>query len=533
MQRKLNNAILIKSIQGRKMTIDFLILGSGLSALTFSALMAKAGYRVLILEAHDTAGGFGHTFIQKNKINEYHFNAQLHYVWDCGVGEPVNLVLKKLGVEQEVTFVKYNENGFDHMHIPGYFLTIPNNYELLVERLSFLFPRDRKKIHAFLSLSNRCAELLSSIRKPLGQTTLEYLKKNIRAPELLFYYNKTLQNVFDQFSLPLAAQSLLASQWPDFMLPPEKLSFYCWVGLFDGYMRGAYYPTHHFEHVITTLLKVIRENGGDIIYNQTVINFIMKEKVIKGVTVRDTNQPTLQNKYFGKQIVCNFDPKIAASMIGLNHFSNKLRTQLNYDYSYSNFMIYGAVADINLRDYGFGNWNVFHSEQLDLNKAFNEMYNGDYNQPAFAITTPSLITENPNGCPNGQQLFEILTVANYSIFHHLRLRSHKDYSQYKNKIYNSLINVIERHYIPNFRDHISFKMIGSPTTNKSYCWAPAGNSYGANMTPSNIGLHKLGFKTSFKNFYFCNASAGFAGFAKSFHNGADLYEHFTNDKVLN
>lgn len=74
----------------------------GYSALVFGALMAKLGKTVHLLEAHEYPGGFGHTFIM---AQQYHFNAQLHYVWDCGEGHTVNRVLKALGLEQEVTAV--------------------------------------------------------------------------------------------------------------------------------------------------------------------------------------------------------------------------------------------------------------------------------------------------------------------------------------------------------------------------------------------------------------------------------------------
>jgi hypothetical protein len=57
---------------------------------------------------------------------------------------------------------------------------------------------------------------------------------------VLQYRNDTLQAVFDRFSLPQAAQTLLALQWPDFMLPPQELSFFAWVMLFTGYQGGAY-----------------------------------------------------------------------------------------------------------------------------------------------------------------------------------------------------------------------------------------------------------------------------------------------------
>ena len=74
----------------------------------------------------------------------------------------------------------------------------------------------------------------------------------------------TLEDAFEHFGLPLPARTLLALQWPDFLLPPARLSLFAWVMLFSGYMRGAYYPTRHFEHFLDSLVGRIEGNGGEI-----------------------------------------------------------------------------------------------------------------------------------------------------------------------------------------------------------------------------------------------------------------------------
>ena len=91
---------------------------------------------------------------------------------------------------------------------------------------------------------------------------------------------------------------------------------------------------------------------------------------------------------------------------------------------------------------------------------------------------------------------------------------------------------MERCYIPNLRDHLSFKVTGSPTTNKRYCWSPMGNSYGSDMIPETIGFGRLDHRSSLKQFYFCNASSGYAGFAGTIWTGCKLYEEITQDQVL-
>lgn len=513
--------------------IDYLVLGSGLSALNFAALMAKANQKVLVIEAHEYPGGYGHTFVEKNSKHTYHFNAQLHYVWDCGVGEPVYQVLKKLGLEKEVEFVQYNKNGFDHMYMPNHSLQIPNSYQQLLERLCTICPQHHRQISRFISRIKNLSEIILERSRAKNKNLTQKASVTLKSIRLLPYYGATLQQVFDKYQLPKTIQTLLASQWPDFLLPPNQLYFYCWLVLFDGYIRGAYYPKKHFEHVVNALVNVISQNSGEVLLNQTVTDLIINKGRVLGAKVRDSNDPTVQTAYYAKNIICNMDPKQTAHLIGLDKFSASIRKKLNYDYSYSNFMVYGAVEGIDLRDYGFGNWNVFHNEHQCINHAFKQMHDlADYKDISFAFTTPSLVSEDSTGCPEGQQLFELLTVANYDWFKQLKYRNNKQYIQQKKAIYNRMIEVIERDYVPDFGKHVCFKMLGSPTTNESYCLSPAGNSYGANMTPKNMGLFKLNHNTSLKNFYFCNASSGFAGFAKSFSNAADLYQRLTGDIVL-
>ena len=41
---------------------DDIIIGSGMAGLAVGSLLAKAGRRVAVLEAHDQPGGYAHTF---------------------------------------------------------------------------------------------------------------------------------------------------------------------------------------------------------------------------------------------------------------------------------------------------------------------------------------------------------------------------------------------------------------------------------------------------------------------------------------
>jgi all-trans-retinol 13,14-reductase len=506
---------------------DYLIIGSGLSALTFGALMANSGKTVQILEAHEHPGGFGHTFTMAKK---YTFNAQFHYVWNCGEGQTVNQVLKKLGLDREVTFERYDPNGFDHMRMPGYKMDIPSDPEELIQRLSALFPAHSDNIRQFINEVEKTGIGLKIVAPPLKPISL--LKHPQAAFSAISNVNSTLQDVFDKFQLPQAAQTLLALQWLDFLLPPNQLSFFAWVALFRGYQAGAFYPTQHFEDVINSLVKVIESHGGKVLLNHEISNFQVTDKTVTGVQAIDlTTHQTAE--FTGNTVICNIDPQRAAKMIGEEKFSQKVRRKLDYEYSASNYMAYCVVKDIDLRDYGFGKWNLSHTGHEDLNEAFAQMYDRhDFSNPSFAITTPTLMTTASRDCPEDCQIVEFLTVANYDYFKQLRESDPKAYRQKKQEILDSILDVVEKNYVPNFRQHMVFDITGSPTTNERYCWCPEGNSYGSILTPRNVGLGRLNHETSLNQFYFCNASSGYPGFAGTVWTGAILYQRLSGDVIL-
>jgi all-trans-retinol 13,14-reductase len=509
------------------MKTDYLIVGSGLSGLVFGALMANSGKIVQVLEAHEHPGGFGHTSTMAKK---YTFNAQFHYVWDCGEGQTVNLVLKKLGLDREVTFERYDPDGFDRMRMPGYAIDIPSNLEELIQRLSTLFPECSDRIRQFVNVVEMTGEGLKNLSPPLK------LGELLKHPQETFcavrHLNSTLQDVFDEFQLPQSAQTLLALQWLDFLLPPNQLSFYAWVALFRGYQAGAFYPTQHFEHVINSLVNAIESHGGHVRLNHEVTNFRVANRTVTGVQAIDlTTHQT--DEFTGDTVICNIDPKKAAKMIGESQFSKTVRRKLNYEYSASNYMAYCVVKDLDLRDYGFGKWNLFHSGHDNLNEAFAQMYDRhDFSNPSFAITTPTFLTDASRDCPEDCQIVEFLTVANYDYFQKLRESDRKAYNQKKQEILDSILDVVEKHYVPNFRKHMVFHITGSPTTNERFCWCPNGNSYGSSLTPRNMGLGRLNHETSLKQFYFCNASSGYPGFAPTFWTGALLYQRLSGDAIL-
>lgn len=496
--------------------------------------MAHSGRRVRVLEAHHHPGGYGHTFEFGKGDRRFRFNAQFHYVWNCGKGRTVDNFLRKLDLAEDVTFEVFDPNGFDRMRMPGYALDIPGDFDELGRRLADLFPSAAGRLVDFVNEVRQTERELDIVGEGHGPLALLPRLPGLR--RVLRYRNATLQTVFDRFELPKEAQTLIALQWPDFMLPPAQLSFFAWVMLFAGYVRGAYYPTRHFEHVIDSLVRVIENSGGEVRLGARVTQFLVDGGRVCGARTEEVlesgEQTGREEVHCASEVVCNMDPRRAAEMIGLDRFSASLRRRLSYDYSPSNFMAYCAAEGLDLRDYGFGRSNLFHTEEPDLNAAFAAMHDrGDYTRPSFAVTVPTLLTDDRSDCPEGTQIVELLTVASYERFLSLKIADPRLYQAKKTEVFDAMIDTLERRHVPKLREHLCFKMSGTPTTNERYCLSPMGNSYGSNMTPQNIGAGRLDHDSSIDGLHFCNASSGFAGFAGTIWTGCRLYERLSGDSV--
>src|ERR1022692_2378920 len=124
------------------MDFDDLVIGAGMAGLTVASLLASQGRRVLVLEAHDVPGGYAHTF----QVGKYRFCAQVHYIFGCGKGEPVDELLRRTGLSEEVRFHRLDPEGFDHVVVGGERYRIPNGLEKFRDRLTRAFPNEAKAL---------------------------------------------------------------------------------------------------------------------------------------------------------------------------------------------------------------------------------------------------------------------------------------------------------------------------------------------------------------------------------------------------
>ncbi len=500
---------------------DYIIIGTGNSALTVGSLLAHAGYKICMLEYHDIPGGYMQTF----RTGEYLFCAQVHYTWGCGPGGKIYEFLKHIGLEKDITFELYDTNGYDHMVMPdGKTVNIPYGFDKLAENIEAAYPGQKEKVEKF-------GRILTKVREEIGQFPdrklfwWEYIVKWPKFLTLLKYKNKTLQDLFDECNLSKESQAILCANAGDFMEPPERLSIFAYAGLFGGYNLGAYYPTKHYKYYVDRLADFITEHEGCHIYYETPVTAInVTDGQISGVETSDGKT------FSAKKYICNMDPKAAAEMIGLEKFPDAYKKKVDYEYSPSGMVIYlGLKPGFDLKKYGFGKFNTWHLQEWDMNKTWKDQLSGNFEKCWYFMSTPNLHSDAPGTAPENCQILEIATLTDYDSFKEAQDEKYANYMKKKMALADHLLDLVERDYIPDLRENIVVKTIGTPTTNEDFVMATRGNAYGSTMIPSQMGIGRLKEDTPWNNFFWCNASSGFAGMYGTVHTGISLYMKLTGD----
>jgi len=507
---------------------DYVIIGAGMGGLTVGSLLANAGARVAVVEAHEYPGGCCHTF----PMGDYKFCAAVHYIFSCGEGEPVYNLLRKLGLHETITFERLDPEGYDHFSCPSANLRfrIPNGLGKWCERLCDRFPGEAQQIRKFFAVVQALSVQLR--RLPDHLTPIEVVKAVAHVPHVLRYRKHTLQQLFDKLELSPPVRAILSTQLGDVGLPPQQVSLLIYCALISSYSAGAYYPTEHFSSFVDAIARVVSDAPGcDILYEAPVTAARVDNGRVTAVVTEDGRELRAD------RFICNADPQWFVSMVGREHFGPSFLRKVDYDYSASSFSVYLGVKGIDLRDHGFGNWNMWHYPSLDINAAYAAQHDrDDLSDPWLFMSTPTLCSPaaTTRHTPEGEQILELITTCGFEPFEHRRNRSERGrrvYTKRKVEIRDRMIDSVEANYVPNLREHLSIRVAGTPTTNKRYLWAPLGNIYGSALTPANVDAGRLKSRSSIENLFFTGASAAFPSIGGTVSGGESLYTELTGDPV--
>ncbi|VEP12351.1 All-trans-retinol 13,14-reductase [Hyella patelloides LEGE 07179] len=502
---------------------DYVILGAGLGGLSAAACLTRQGYQVAVLEQHYLPGGCCHTF----DYGDYSFCADVHYIYECGQGKGVQQFLDY--IDRDVPFNSLDPDCIDRVITPEVDFRIPLNWEKLRDRLRATFPEEARGINLYCDEIKQLAQELSQLNQEMHWFDLS-LSDWLSLPKYWNVFTKrnwTLQDLYDRVGLSPKLQALLAGQSGDYALPPSEIALISHTSLVWAYSEGAYYPQHHFKHLVDTIVSFITEGGGVVKFSTPVKHIEVENHRVKNITAgRETYQADIA-------YISDLDPKLT---VNLMHNSLALRRQeynrlTNYEYSASAFNVYlGLNFEFQPESYGIGNWNIWYYPNADLNRAYQQQLAGNLKHPWIFLSCPTLKSREPGMAPQGHHVLEIATICPYKPFKELHETDAKAYKAQKRAVYQQVMTSV-CDLIPDIDKYIRLKIFGTPTTSEYYLGQPQGNAYGAKLIPQQIGLNRLGYKTELPNLFLVGATAGYPSVPGVISNGMDVVEMLTGESI--
>jgi all-trans-retinol 13,14-reductase len=502
---------------------DYVILGAGLGGLSAAACLTRQGYRVAVLEQHYLPGGCCHTF----EYGDYSFCADVHYIYQCGTGQAVQQFLDY--IERDVPFNSLNPDCIDRIITPEIDFRIPLNWEKFRDRALATFPEETRAINLYCDEIKQLHQEIRQLSKQVHLFDLDWADW-LSLPKYWHLFtrrNWTLQDLYDRVGLSPKLQALFAGQSGDYGLPPSEIALITHTSLVWDYSEGAYYPQHHFKHLVDAIVSVITDGGGVVKYSTPVQHIEVDNHQVVSVTAGGESYEA-DNAY-----ISDLDPKLTVKLMhnSLALSQHEYHRLTDYEYSASAFNIYlGLDSRFDPQAYGIGNWNIWYYHHSDLNQAYQQQLAGNLEQPWIFLSCPTLKSTEPGMAPAGHQVLEITTVCPYESFKQLHKRDPKAYKLQKRAVYQQVMASV-RDLIPDIDRYVRMKIYGTPTTSEYYLGQPQGNMYGAKLIPQQIGLNRLGYKTELSNLFLVGASAGYPGVPGVISNGMDVAEMLTGKFV--
>lgn len=297
----------------RESPAHIVVIGAGIGGLTAAALLANAGQRVTVLEAHTYAGGSAGTFFQKG----YRFDAGATVAGGFQYGGPHHLIGEQLGIEWPV---RLHEPAWV-VHLPGQSvaLTRDNTDVLRAFPQSATFWQEQTRI-ADLGWTLAAEGLPWPPQSPaealrLAQIGWAHFPRDLRLLPLVFasahdWLRRHRLGADAAFHRFIDAQLLISAQ----TTAAQANAVYSATAL-DLARQGVYHVRGGMGGLAEVLIQRIRSLGGEVCFRQRVTRLHVTNGRVSGLDVQTgrRGQPAFMPADF---VIANLTPWSLDGLLG-------------------------------------------------------------------------------------------------------------------------------------------------------------------------------------------------------------------------
>jgi prolycopene isomerase len=454
-------------------TYDIVVIGGGIGGLTASALLAKEGKKVLLLEQEDRPGGHARSF----QRGAYCYDVAVNLIMGCAQTSPlgygvIDNVLNHLGVRGRCEFVRVDP--FFTAHFPDFRLQVPGQRDAYLQTLIQKFPSEAKGL---VRLTDLCSRIYKEVTGfPLLPRMTDWLLAPIKQPRLIRYAGSTLSAVLDDHLSDPRLKALCGALWPYLGLPPSRASFIVWAVMMASYLEeGAFYCCGGFQRLADALAGSLQENGGEVALGQRVKSIRVKEQRVCGVELADgrfISSSVVVSNIDARQTFAELIPESERPRRYLRKIGGMKTSPLAAKvYLGTNLDI--AAAGVTHENAVYRSWSMENS-YLDMLS---------HRDPAIFVTIPS-ITDSSLAPPK-EHVVILTTFIGPGAKPEMR-------DSLDDPVSRMLLDAGET-VLPGLRNHIT--NIGGSSV--------IGPVYGWDATPLQSGSFRLGHKTPVSGLYLC------------------------------
>lgn len=492
-------------------TWDVVVVGSGPGGLTAAACLAAAGRRVLVLEAHDLAGGNAQVF-RRHHVNdhggrdEYEFDVGVHYLGDCGPGGLFPSIFSGLGVGDRMRFVPLDPDGFDTLEFPDLTFVVPAGWDRYTERLLEAFPDERAGIE-------RVVGVLRTVAEEGRARTLP----GVETPTFDRWAFRPLSELFAEGELSQRAQAVLDHWSGLYAGAPSQTAVAMHASIIDHYMRGAYYPEGGGQMIPARLVQVLEAHGGEVRTLSPVRRIVVDGGRASGVELDDGTTIAAE------VVISNADhARTVFGLVGEQHWDPAtVRWTREATMTLGLVCVY-LVVDLDLTDGPNTNYFVFPTYETEQLYAGLDAGGLDTHDGVFAYIAMASRKDpgNPHLCPPGQTNLQIMTLAPRGLAwwgvdtapgDGGRYRRNATYLERKQQLTDALVDAAEQVLADQLggealRDHVVHVETATPLSHERYTHASGGTSYGYVHSPEQSGTHRPAHRTEIDGLWLVGAN---------------------------
>ena len=461
---------------------DVIVVGGGFGGLSCGSMLAKNGYKVLVLEKNAVVGGLCSSYVKDGC--RFHYGAE-----DVdGLGErgSANYLLNTLGMHKSELFVQNSHTFFDEM----YSVDIGVGPDAFEAALLKKYPSDSQAIVAFFAKAREVyneaydAEMVKRwgiiLPEDIALNVMpEVWVKNYPATHKNFleWKDRFYQDVLDEYFTNTEIKTVLTGFVPYMgRFPFNTSAASVVIRTFGFFSCGGYQALGTPQRLADLLAATIKEHGGLVLCGQHVDKILVEDGGVRGVLVGNV-------AYKAPVVVCNVNTKTAYSeLIDPKNLSSDFLKELALLPLGSSVLSLHLTVD-----------NALSSRPSILQDRCHHIF--------IAIPTKN----EPSLAPEGKSIVVVREFVRFSNF----FQSNKD--EKDRYLKERVSDLLERGkaLIPELAQGTVIEQVVTPDTYAELVHAPYGVVCGFDATSSMV---KPGFKGPVRGLYMSSAFSGGPGF---------------------